>query len=48
MVRLHNMDVVMNLCNPVIVMAYGKFLTQGPPEHVQSDARVLEAYLGEA
>lgn len=44
----HNMDVVMNLCNPVIVMAYGKFLTKGPPEQVQNDQRVLEAYLGEA
>ena len=44
----HNMDVVMNLCNPVIVMAYGKFLTQGPPQQVQNDKRVLEAYLGEA
>lgn len=43
----HNMDVVMNLCNPVIVMAYGKFLTAGPPEQVQNDERVLEAYLGE-
>lgn len=44
----HNMDVVMNLCDPVIVMAYGKLLAQGSPETIQNDKRVLEAYLGEA
>jgi branched-chain amino acid transport system ATP-binding protein len=44
----HNMDVVMDLCNPVIVMAYGTVLAQGAPEIIQNDRRVLEAYLGEA
>lgn len=44
----HNMDVVMNLCDPVIVMAYGKLLAQGSPETIQNDKRVLEAYLGDA
>ena len=43
----HNMDVVMNLCDPVIVMAYGKVLAQGSPEVIQNDETVLEAYLGE-
>jgi branched-chain amino acid transport system ATP-binding protein len=43
----HNMDVVMNLCDPVIVMAYGVVIAQGPPETIQSDREVLEAYLGE-
>lgn len=42
----HNMDVVMNFCNPVVVMAYGKVLAQGTPEAVQSNPQVLEAYLG--
>jgi len=42
----HNMDVVMNLCNPVVVMAYGEVLAQGTPEAVQNDSQVLEAYLG--
>ncbi len=42
----HNMDVVMNLCDPVVVMAYGKILAQGSPETIQNDKRVLEAYLG--
>jgi branched-chain amino acid transport system ATP-binding protein len=43
----HNMDVVMNLCDPVIVMAYGVVIAQGPPETIQNDREVLEAYLGE-
>lgn len=42
----HNMDVVMNFCNPVIVMAYGTVLAQGTPDEVQSNPSVLEAYLG--
>jgi len=44
----HNMDVVMNLCDPVIVMAYGKFLAHGSPAAIQNDDAVLEAYLGVA
>jgi len=43
----HNMDVVMNLCDPVIVMAYGQVIAQGSPELIQNDKQVLEAYLGE-
>jgi neutral amino acid transport system ATP-binding protein len=44
----HNMDVVMNLCDPVIVMAYGKCLAHGSPAVIQNDDAVLEAYLGVA
>jgi neutral amino acid transport system ATP-binding protein len=44
----HNMDVVMNVCDPVIVMAYGRFLAHGSPAAIQNDAAVLEAYLGVA
>ncbi|MFQ5851132.1 MAG: ABC transporter ATP-binding protein [Candidatus Binatia bacterium] len=44
----HKMDMVMNLCDPIIVMAHGKVLAQGPQETIQSDKRVLEAYLGGA
>ncbi|MCD6679379.1 MAG: ABC transporter ATP-binding protein [Burkholderiaceae bacterium] len=42
----HNMDLVMSLCDPILVMAQGKLLLEGPPQVVRSDARVLEAYLG--
>ena len=44
----HNMDVVMNVCDPVIVMAYGRFLAHGSPAAIQNDGAVLEAYLGVA
>ena len=42
----HDMDLVMNLCDPVIVMSEGSRLMQGTPEAVRGDPRVLEAYLG--
>jgi len=42
----HNMDVVMNVCDPVVVMAYGKVLATGTPNDIQKNDAVLEAYLG--
>jgi branched-chain amino acid transport system ATP-binding protein len=42
----HNMNVVMQLSDWVIVMAHGEVLAQGTPEVIQSDDIVLDAYLG--
>ena len=42
----HNMDLVMDLSDSVIVMAHGEVLLHGTPDEVQSDRRVLDAYLG--
>jgi len=42
----HDMEVVMTHCDPIIVMHQGQVLIEGDAETVQSDERVLEAYLG--
>ena len=42
----HNMDFIMKLCPHVICMVEGRILAEGSPRTVQSDRRVLEAYLG--
>jgi ABC-type branched-subunit amino acid transport system ATPase component len=44
----HDMDLVTELCDPVIVMAQGRTLLEGPFAEVRRDPRVLEAYLGTA
>ena len=44
----HNMDLVMRLCQSIVVMAHGEVLLQGPPAMIQEDHRVLDAYLGKA
>ena len=43
----HNMPFVLGLCDPVLVLARGSCICEGPPGDVQRDARVLDAYLGE-
>jgi branched-chain amino acid transport system ATP-binding protein len=42
----HDMNLVMTLCNPIIVMAEGRPLLEGPPQTIRTDPRVLDAYLG--
>jgi branched-chain amino acid transport system ATP-binding protein len=42
----HDMDFIARLCDPVIVMAEGRLLTQGTVQDVMNDERVIEAYLG--
>ena len=42
----HDMNLIASLCDPVIVLAEGKVLTQGHMSEVRRDERVLDAYLG--
>lgn len=42
----HDMDVISQLCDPVIVMAQGSVLTEGKMDDVRADPRVREVYLG--
>lgn len=42
----HDMNVIMRLCDPIIVMVDGAYLTEGSPEKVQHDEKVIDAYLG--
>jgi branched-chain amino acid transport system ATP-binding protein len=42
----HDMDLVMRLCDPVIVLTEGRSLVEGSFATVAKDPRVLEAYLG--
>jgi ABC-type branched-subunit amino acid transport system ATPase component len=43
----HNMEIIRELCDHVIVMDSGKLLAEGTPEEVLSKREVIEAYLGE-
>jgi branched-chain amino acid transport system ATP-binding protein len=42
----HDMKVVMNICDTVCVLNYGKRLCVGEPDYVQNNEEVIEAYLG--
>ncbi len=42
----HDMQLVMRLCDPVIVLDHGSKIAEGMPEAIQSNPQVLEAYLG--
>ena len=43
----HNMDVVMSICDPILVMAQGRLLYEGDAAGARRDPAVLNAYLGD-
>ena len=42
----HEMDFIMGMADPIVVLNQGSVLMEGSPEEVRTDDRVIDAYLG--
>lgn len=42
----HDMNLVMNVCEGIVVVNYGKIIAKGTPEQIKKNPAVIEAYLG--
>jgi sulfate-transporting ATPase len=44
----HDVELVMRVCDHITVLEFGKVIARGSPADIRKDARVLQAFLGEA
>ena len=42
----HDMNLVMNVCEAIAVVSYGKIIAKGTPDEIKNNPAVIEAYLG--
>ncbi|MCJ7642588.1 MAG: ABC transporter ATP-binding protein [Desulfobacterales bacterium] len=43
----HHMELIMGISDEVVVLNYGKIISEGPPSKIKNDRNVIDAYLGE-
>jgi branched-chain amino acid transport system ATP-binding protein len=43
----HDMNLVMGICERIVVLDYGQIIAEGNPEAIKTNPRVIKAYLGE-
>ena len=42
----HSMDMIMDICETIVVLNFGVLIADGTPEEIANNSAVIEAYLG--